>query len=208
MGGRTETQVGAVRAGRTRGAWIDQGPAPWTVACQRMSDFRPPWRETIDRLRSPVPAPLMLPRPPRLHLVVRRPNCGAPLPGPDPDPVAPVDTAATEALGHLGAWIAGSRHPHPGQIESICHWVQRAGGYRLPPGLFSAILLDVTDRMGRVPPATWLALARGLALGAALPAAGGLPLPLEHAAQRVLAHRPLPPARQRALRQALGLRAQ
>lgn len=75
----------------------------------------------------------------------------------------------------------------------------------MPPGLFCAALLDLADRVGRVPPATWLALCRGLALGASIPGQGSLPLPLRHAATRLLDELPLPAPRRQAMAQALRL---
>lgn len=106
-------------------------------------------------------------------------------------------------LGRLGELIATAQQPSPELMETARRLTLMAGGARIAPGTFCAALLDLADRVGRVPPATWLSLCRGLALGASLPGQGSLPLPLRHAAQRLLATLNLPAARRLAMAEAL-----
>jgi hypothetical protein len=67
------------------------------------------------------------------------------------------------------------------------------------------LLLDIADRIGRVPSATWLSICRGLALGASVPGQGALPLPLSQAARRLLSNLDLSPSRRLAMAEALML---
>ncbi len=116
---------------------------------------------------------------------------------------APDPARRDEGLARLGQLIAQSRRADPGLLAEASRLTRQAGGHRLPPGVFCAALLDLVDRIGRVPPATWLSLCRGIALGASLPGQQGLPLPLRQAAQRLIAGLDLPEGRRLALSQAL-----
>lgn len=124
-----------------------------------------------------------------------------------PAPVPTLTPAPDElsSLRRLGELIASRHSPTPDLIEAARTLTQAAGGARMPAGQFCAALLDLVDRVGHVPPATWLALCRGMALGASVPGRGSLPLPLRHAATRLLASLALPLGRRRAMAQALML---
>lgn len=112
---------------------------------------------------------------------------------------------AGDGLSRLGELIATSRTPSPDLLATACALTRQAGGHRLPPGVLSAALLDLADRIGRVPPATWLGLCRGIALGASVPGQEGLPLPLRQAATRVIDGLALPEGRRLAMAHALML---
>ncbi len=120
-------------------------------------------------------------------------------------PAVPAD--AGDGLSRLGQLIATSRSPDPSLLATACDLTRQAGGYRIPPGVFCAALLDLADRIGRVPPATWLGLFRGIALGASLPGDAGLPLPLRQAATRLVQGLDLPAGRRLAMAQALMIDA-
>ena len=110
-----------------------------------------------------------------------------------------------DALAQLGALIASSHTPRADLMPHARRLTEQAGGHRLAPGHFCAVLLDVSDRIGRVPPATWLSICRGMALGASIPDQGALPLPLSQAARRLLSTLSLPDARRLAMAHALML---
>ncbi len=114
-------------------------------------------------------------------------------------------TAQLDALAQLGALISSSHSPNAELMPQARRLTEQAGGHRLAPGHFCAVLLDISDRIGRVPPATWLSICRGLALGASIPHQGALPLPLSQAARRLMSTLSLPAARRLALAQALML---
>ncbi len=118
---------------------------------------------------------------------------------------APAD--AGDGLSRLGELIATSRTPSPDLLATACELTRQAGGHRLAPGVFSAALLDLADRIGRVPSTTWLSLCRGMALGASVPGQQGLPLPLRQAAARVVGGLLLPEGRRVAMAQALMIDA-
>jgi hypothetical protein len=124
-------------------------------------------------------------------------------PAPSASPDAP--TAQLDALAQLGELISSSHSPCADLMPHARRLTEQAGGHRLAPGHFCAVLLDVSDRIGRVPPATWLSICRGLALGASIPHQGALPLPLSQAARRLLSTLSLPAARRLAMAQALML---
>ena len=139
---------------------------------------------------------------------------------PDPSPCAPLPALgspatsvsqaaplapAHEALALLGALISSSHNPRAELMPTARLLAEQAGGARIAPGHFCALLLDVSDRIGRVPAATWLSICRGLAQGASIPDQGALPLPLSQAARRLLAGLDLSPARRLAMAEALML---
>lgn len=133
-----------------------------------------------------------------------------PVPSPLDDWPAPAVSheppmAQLDALAQLGELIASSHGPRADLMPRARRLTEQAGGHRLAPGHFCAVLLDVSDRIGRVPPATWLSICRGLALGASIPNQGALPLPLSQAARRLLSTLSLPAARRLAMAQALML---
>lgn len=114
-------------------------------------------------------------------------------------------TPAHEALGRLGELISSSHSPRSELIPTARLLAEQAGGPRMTPGHFCALLLDISDRIGRVPSATWLSICRGLALGASVPGQGALPLPLSRAARRLLTSLDLSPSRRLAMAEALML---
>ena len=127
--------------------------------------------------------------------------------GNSPEGVSVTDspTPAHEALGRLGELISSSHSPSSELIPTARLLAEQAGGPRIAPGHFCALLLDITDRIGRVPSATWLSICRGLALGASVPGQGALPLPLSQAARRLLTSIDLSPSRRLAMAEALML---
>jgi hypothetical protein len=118
---------------------------------------------------------------------------------------ATVPPTRSDALDRLGRLIAGSDNPDPAQVQTASELMRLLGGHRVDTGIFCAALLDLSDRIGRVPSATWLGLCRGIAVGAAMPGEGTLPLPLRQAANRVITKLDLPMGRRLAMAQALML---
>jgi hypothetical protein len=110
---------------------------------------------------------------------------------------------AIQALGDYLVTLRGVAHEVTPTMRELA---LRAGGDRMSPALFRTILLDLTDALSRVTPATWLGLCRGLALGVSLHGQGqSLPLPLHHAATALLKELPLRPGQRHAVAQALLL---
>ncbi len=109
-------------------------------------------------------------------------------------------------LGGIASVLAHAELLGMDAIPTLRELLRRAGGEHLPAGTFKMILLDITDRVGRLPAKVLLSLCRGLALGVSMDDEGRtLPPVLRRAAVHVLDRVDLPGTRRTAMVEALLL---
>lgn len=91
-------------------------------------------------------------------------------------------------------------------IPALGELLRQTGGERLPAATFRMLLLDICDRVGRLPAKALLSLCRGVARGVSVRGEGQLlPLPLRDAALHVFSQLDLPSTRRTAMAEALLL---